>query len=36
MQGRELLGCILVFSAVILAQIPFDAVKEKFRQKNSV
>lgn len=35
MQGRELLGCILVFSAVILAQIPFDAVKEKFRQKNS-
>ena len=33
MQGRELLGCVLVFTAVILAQIPFGAIKEKVRQK---
>lgn len=32
MQGRELLGCILVFSAVILAQIPFDAIRKRSRK----
>ena len=29
MNGRELLGCVLVFAAVILAQIPLEALKKK-------
>lgn len=29
MNGRELLGCVLVFAAVILAQIPLEALKNK-------
>ena len=29
MSGRELLGCVLVFAAVILAQIPLEALKKK-------
>ena len=33
MQGKELLGCVLVFTAVILAQIPFGALKEKRLRK---
>ncbi len=31
--GRELWGCVLVFTAVLLAQIPFDVLKEKFLSK---
>ena len=33
LQGRELLGCVLVFAAVILAQIPFDELKRKILSK---
>lgn len=33
MQGRELLGCVLVFAAVILAQVPFGALQEKRLRK---
>jgi len=33
LQGRELLGCVLVFTAVLLAQIPFDALREKILLK---
>lgn len=33
MQVRELLGCLLVFAAVILAQIPFGTIKEKLNVK---
>ena len=29
MNGRELLGCVLVFAAVILAQIPLEALKKE-------
>ena len=29
MNGRELLGCVLVFAAVILAQIPLETLKKK-------
>ena len=29
LEGKELLGCVLVFTAVLLAQIPFDALREK-------
>lgn len=29
MNGRELLGCVLVFAAVILAQVPLEALKKK-------
>ena len=29
MNGRELLGCVLVFAAVVLAQIPLEALKKK-------
>ena len=28
MNGRELLGCVLVFAAVILAQLPLEALKK--------
>ena len=35
MQGRELLGCVLVFAAVILAQIPFKALQEKWQKKKT-
>ena len=33
LEGRELLGCVLVFAAVILAQIPFDGLKRKILSK---
>ena len=33
LQGRDLLGCVLVFAAVILAQIPFDELKRKILSK---
>ena len=29
MNGRELLGCVLVFAAVILAQIPLETLKKE-------
>ena len=29
MNGRELLGCVVVFAAVILAQIPLEALKKE-------
>ena len=35
MSGRELFGCILVFAAVILAQIPFEALKKSKAAKKT-
>ena len=32
MSGRELLGCVLVFAAVLLAQIPLSAFEKMFRK----
>lgn len=34
MQSRELYGCVLVFAAVILAQIPFSAIKRRHAEKS--
>ena len=28
MNGREFVGCVLVFAAVVLAQIPLEALKK--------
>ena len=35
MQPREFLGCVLVFAAVILAQIPFDELKTRLKNKKA-
>lgn len=36
MSGREVFGCVLVFAAVILAQIPFPAIRAKLRRKKAM
>ena len=36
MSGREAVGCVLVFAAVILAQLPLSAIRAKLCRKKAV